>query len=97
MTGPTVFALAGIALFCLGLRGLITCSHMLRNVLAVNVMSSGVFLILIANSKLGDPVPEAMVITGIVVAVATSALALNIMLEIADSTGSTDLKAVDKE
>ena len=54
---------------------------LLRKVLALNVMGSGVFLLLIAAAYRGpdaapDPVPHALVLTGIVVAVSATALAL---------------------
>jgi len=50
-------------------------------VLALNVMGAGVFLVLIAVAYRGagtpaDPVPHALVLTGIVVAVSATALAL---------------------
>jgi multicomponent Na+:H+ antiporter subunit C len=85
------FALAGIALFCIGLRALILREHLLRKVLAVNVMGSGTFLVLVAPAAPGDPVPQAMVITGIVVAVSASALALNLMLKVRAAMGQPRL------
>ena len=85
------FALAGIALFGIGLRALILREHLLRKVLAVNLMGSGTFLVLVAPAAPGDPVPQAMVITGIVVAVSASALALNLMLKVRAATGRAAL------
>jgi multicomponent Na+:H+ antiporter subunit C len=68
-------------LMALGLRGVLVRAHLIRQVLALNVMGSGVFLILIALAYRGigaapDPVPHALVLTGIVVAVSATALAL---------------------
>jgi multicomponent Na+:H+ antiporter subunit C len=77
-----IYSLGGVALFIMGLFALIACSHPLRKILAVNVMATGVFLILIATAykqaDIGeiDPVPHAMVLTGIVVSVSITALAL---------------------
>jgi multicomponent Na+:H+ antiporter subunit C len=76
-----VFALAGAALFAVGLHGLTTRPHLLHKVLAFNVMGNGVFLLLVTlapRTEEGspDPVPQAMVLTGIVVAVSATALAL---------------------
>jgi multicomponent Na+:H+ antiporter subunit C len=50
---------------------------------AINVMGAGVFLLLIAVAYRGpglapDPVPHALVVTGIVVAVSATALALGL-------------------
>jgi multicomponent Na+:H+ antiporter subunit C len=74
------YALTGVALFAIGLVGLIVCGHVIRRLIGVNVMGSGVFLLLVAASGRGagdpDPVPHAMVLTGIVVAISATALAL---------------------
>ncbi len=66
--------------------------HLLRKILAINVMGSGVFLVLAAMATrdgiaIPDPVPHAMIITGIVVAVAATALALVLMLKLTAETG----------
>jgi multicomponent Na+:H+ antiporter subunit C len=79
-------------LFTLGLYALIVHAHLLRKILAINVMGSGVFLVLVAlggrsPGALPDPVPHAMVITGIVVAVSATALALALMLRVQAKTG----------
>jgi multicomponent Na+:H+ antiporter subunit C len=82
MTTTLLYSLTGLTLFVMGLFTLISHSHPLRKILAVNVMSTGVFLILVASAykPLGqgeiDPVPHAMVLTGIVVSVSVTALAL---------------------
>lgn len=54
-------------------------THALRRILAFNLMGSGAFLVLVGLAQRDggvDPVPQAMVLTGIVVAVAATALAL---------------------
>ena len=81
MTAPVLYALVGVALFCMALFGVIASEHVLRRIIAVNVMCSGVFLVLVALARRApgpapDPVPHAMVITGIVVAVSATALAI---------------------
>jgi multicomponent Na+:H+ antiporter subunit C len=81
VTTPVLYALVGVALFSLGVGGLITAPHLLRKVLAFNIAGSGVFLFLAAMAArtpgpFPDPVPHAMVLTGIVVAVSATALAL---------------------
>ncbi len=77
---------SGIALFGIGLCGLIIAAHILRKILAVNIMGIGVFMVLVATADNAagapDPVPHAMVLTGIVVAVAGSALALSLVSRI---------------
>jgi len=90
------FALAGAALFGLGLHALLVRPRMLRKVLAVNVAGTGVFLILVAAAHRSagppDPVPHALVLTGIVVAVSATALALALIrrLQSAGDDGGGD-------
>ncbi len=96
MSVPLLYALVGIGLFCLGFYALIVHNHLLRKILAINVMGSGVFLVLVALARRGgeippDPVPHAMVITGIVVAVSATALALGLMLKVKAATGRAAL------
>ena len=96
MNSMQLFALVGVALFCIGLYALIVYAHLLRKILAINVMGSGVFLVLATladrtGDTAPDPVPHAMVITGIVVAVATTAFALVLMLKVAEKTGRAEL------
>ena len=91
-----LYALVGVGLFCLGLYALIVHAHLLRKILAINVMGSGVFLVLVALAKrtgnaVPDPVPHAMVITGIVVAVSATAFALMLMLRVVAETGQAEL------
>lgn len=79
MSSGLLYALTGIALFVLGLAGVIVLRAALRRILAFNLMGSGAFLTLVGLAQRGgvvDPVPHAMVLTGIVVAVAATALAL---------------------
>jgi multicomponent Na+:H+ antiporter subunit C len=76
-----IYGLTGIVLFALGIRALLLQAELLRRVLAVNIMGTGVFMLLITVGYHGrelppDPVPHALVLTGIVVAVSATALAL---------------------
>jgi len=96
MSIASLYALVGVGLFSLGLHAVIVYDHLLRKILAINVMGSGVFLVLISLAGRGgnsapDPVPHAMVITGIVVAVSATALALSLMLRVAAATGRAEL------
>ena len=76
-----LYGLTGVLLIALGLRSALLQPEILRKILAINVMSVGVFLILITTAYRGpdiaaDPVPHALVLTGIVVAVSATALGL---------------------
>ncbi len=81
-----LYSAMGIALFGIGLGGLIIAAHIIRKILAINIMGIGVFMLLVATADNAagapDPVPHAMVLTGIVVAVAGTALALSLISRI---------------
>jgi multicomponent Na+:H+ antiporter subunit C len=71
----------GLLLFLLGVWSFLTHEPLWRKLIALNVMGAGVFHILVAVAYRGiesppDPVPHALVLTGIVVAVSATALAL---------------------
>ena len=92
----TLYGLCGAALVGLGLYGLIASSHLIRLVLGFNILGSGIFLLfgsLTARhpSLAVDPVPQAMVITGIVVALAGSALALALTGRLYEESGRPSL------
>lgn len=94
MSSALLFAGAGIGLLLIGAWALVLRAHLIRKVLAINVMGSGVFLVLVGAGAMGgevDPVPQAMVITGIVVAISATALALALVLRIANATGKPAL------
>lgn len=79
-----LYLIAGAGLFVLGAFYAFASRERLRKVLAVNVMGNGVFLVLLTHAwPVGvdgagpDPVPHALVLTGIVVAAAATGLALS--------------------
>ena len=82
MTAPDMlYALTGIAIFALGLGAAIVRSSLLGRILAINICGAGVFMIFVAIAYRGpgqapDALPHALVLTGIVVAVSATALAL---------------------
>ncbi|MGR8918771.1 MAG: NADH-quinone oxidoreductase subunit K [Gammaproteobacteria bacterium] len=79
MSAALLYAFVGSALFGLGLAATLLLDEPLRRILALNVMGSGAFLLFVGLAQRDgavDPVPQAMVLTGIVVAVAATALAL---------------------
>ena len=96
MSAAFFYALVGVGLFSLGLYALIVHVHLLRKILAINVMGSGIFLVLVALARRTgeaqpDAVPHAMVITGIVIAVSATALALTLMSRLTAETGCAKL------
>ena len=95
MTAPLLYSAGGVVLFVIGLWALIVRRHLVRRILAFNVMGSGVFLVLVsgaARTEPPDPVPHALVLTGIVVAVSATAFALGLARRLHADTGSTALE-----
>lgn len=80
MAAWLVYSLVGIGLFVLGLRAVVLHTTLLRRLIAANVMGSGVLLLLVALAQRGDgspdPLPHALVLTGLVVAVSVTGLAV---------------------
>ena len=98
MSAADLYGLAGAALVGLGLYGLVLHPAILRKILAVNLLGAGIFLLFGVVARRGavpglgsDPVPQAMVITGIVVAFAATAIAVALLLRLATATGSDTL------
>ena len=94
MTSGLMFALAGAALFAMGVAGVVLIEHLLRCIVAFNLMGSGAFLVMVGlaqRNDVADPVPQAMVLTGIVVAVAATALALALVRRLHVLTGKLEL------
>lgn len=76
----SVYAAAGILLFFIGLYALLFRRQLLSKILAANIMGSGVFLVFIGlaekPAQSTDPVPQAMVLTGIIVTLCFTAAAI---------------------
>ncbi len=90
MTGSIILALAGAGLVGLGLYGVIMRENALHRILAFNVLGGGIFIVFGFAARRGagagfaaDPVPQALVITGIVVAFSATALATAIVVRLA--------------
>jgi multicomponent Na+:H+ antiporter subunit C len=91
MSAATLGGLVGAALVGLGLYGLIVNPQPLRKILALNLI--GIARRGAGAGFPGDPVPQAMVIAGIVVAFAASALAVALILRLHEETGQVVLEA----
>jgi multicomponent Na+:H+ antiporter subunit C len=87
---------AGSVLVALGLGALLLASALMRKLLAFNVMGGGVFLLLLALASrtpqgVADPIAQALVLTGIVVAIAATALGLLLTRRYHAVTGRSEL------
>jgi multicomponent Na+:H+ antiporter subunit C len=89
MTSATLFGLCAAVLVGVGLFGLITQPDHLRKIIAFNLLGGGIFLLFGVVARRGaaagfdgDPVPQAMVITGLVVAFSATGLAVALTLRL---------------
>lgn len=88
MSGLYIFSAVAVIAVCL--HALIVRAHLLRKLLALNMLGSGVFLLLAGVSARGgstDPIPHAMILTGIVVAVGVTAFALALVRRLYEESG----------
>jgi len=96
-----IFVLAASVVFGIGVWGLLIAEHLLRKLLALNVMSSSVFIIMLVVAGGGgngpDPVAQALILTGIVIAVAATAFALALMISIYRETGRASITGKDDD
>lgn len=86
-----LFGLCGAALVGIGLYAIVTHPGLLRRIVGCNILGAGIFLIFGAVARRGggagfeaDPVPQALVITGIVVAFSASALAVALLKRLSE-------------
>lgn len=100
MNPATLFGLCAAGLVALGVYGLIVNPRPLRKILAFNLIGNGVFLLCAVIARRGaapgfggDPIPQALLITAIVVAFAASALAVALLLRLHDEAGSVSLSS----
>lgn len=98
---------AFMILFCIGLHMLVVKSNLLKKLLGLNVMETAVFAFIITSGMVegGDPpmlvagtsppfanpIPQAMVLTGIVVAVSVTAVALALIVQIHAHYGTIEV------
>lgn len=96
----TLFGLCAAVAAGLGLYGLIAHPQPLRKILGFNLLGSSAFLFfgIVARRGAaagfgGDPVPQALVITGLVVAFAATALAVALLVRLFQASGAATLRS----
>lgn len=99
MSQSFIYSACAISLFCIGLLGFMLLTDVIRKVLSINIMGIGIFMLLVATSAMApgsiDPIPQAMVLTGIVVAAAGSALMLQLAIQIDQQLKVTKVEVKD--
>lgn len=96
-----LFGLCGAALVGIGLFSVVTHPGLLRRIVGCNIVGAGIFLVFGAVARRGgaagfaaDPVPQALVITGIVVAFSASALAVALLKRLAEPAVEAGMEEV---
>lgn len=94
-----VWLVVAAGLVGLGVYGVLVAGHLLRKLLALNLLGAAVFLVMVVLGShvhgTPDPVTQAMVLTGIVVAVSASAFGLALLLALYRASGEAVLDAED--
>jgi multicomponent Na+:H+ antiporter subunit C len=75
----SLFTIAGVAIFILGLMGVILQKGFVHKLVSLNIFTSGIFLIFIATTiyeQKADSLATALVLTGLVVTLGSTAFAL---------------------
>jgi NADH-quinone oxidoreductase subunit K/multicomponent Na+:H+ antiporter subunit C len=107
----TAFIISGLAIVFIGIFGLLTRRNLIRLLLSLNILATGVNLFLIAvgyaekadtpiitgevragAASFTDPLPQALVLTAIVIGLGTTAVGLALTLRHYRRTGSLALQ-----
>lgn len=97
---------AFVTLFCIGLHTLVARPNLLKKLLGLNIMETAVFAFIVTSGMVdqgaapivdgraagpfASPLPQALILTGIVVAVSITALALALIIEIYRQCGTIE-------
>ena len=100
------YYLVAVILFVIGMHTMLTHSNMIKKVIAMNIMDASVFLLFVAVGYVQggrppiiregvellyvNPLPGALILTGIVVAVSVTAYALSLVIKIYRYYGTVD-------
>lgn len=93
-----LFLLTAASLVAIGVYGFIIGPEPLRRILALNIISAGIFMLMVvlayrtsgsgATELAADPVLQALVLTGLVVAVSATAFALALLARLEQSSSA---------
>lgn len=102
MSSVSPFLLAGAFLIVCGLYHFVVLESIFRKLLALNILGTGVFMIMISlaarsSTSVPDPVPHAMVLTGIVVSLCGTAVGLKLLCRLHALTGHDRLLPSPKD
>jgi len=104
--------LGGVALFIIGLHTVVTHKNLIKRVMGINIMATGIFLFFIAIGNVTggvppivvdgetpvfiNPMPSVLILTGIVVSVSITVYALSLVIRIYQTYGTIDQEEIVK-
>ncbi len=103
--------IGAIALFIIGLRIVVLHSNLIKRIMGINVMGTGVFLFFVAIGNvtggaapiIGDnpttyinPLPSVFILTGIVVVVSITVYSLSLIIRIYENYNTIDQKELSR-
>ncbi|MBK1646304.1 sodium:proton antiporter [Thiocapsa imhoffii] len=107
-----LYAVGSMALFSIGLYGLLTRRHLLKIFMSLAIMEMAVYLLfiglttqpgrtapilsdgLVEFAGTADPVPQALTLTALVIALAVLALGVSMSIRYHQLTGTTDVETM---
>ncbi len=104
--------IGALLIFLAGLYMVVMNTHIIKRILGINVMGAGVFYFLVAMGNVDggvppivgeeavlmvNPLPSAMILTGIVVVVSITVYSLSLALKIYQHYGTLDQKVIIQE
>lgn len=108
LNGETV----GIILFFIGLYGICARQNMVKTIISIGIMQTAIILYFVASNFetgmrppigtaapgiMADPLPQALMITAIVIGVAVTAVSLTMFITLYHKYGTTNWKKVVKK
>lgn len=101
------------AVFAIGVYGAITCRHLIKVLIGLNLMEAAAIMLLVHTgyvpgaeapivthgrpAVMVDPLPQALALTAIVIGAATTAIVLTLAIGIYRHTGTLDIRAIVRD
>ena len=100
-----------IVLFLLGIWGLLGKDNLIKKVIALNIINSAIIILFVYLGSLSgttapimlkgiadivDPLPQALMLTAIVIGISVTALALTLISKIYRHFGTLDIRRIEK-
>lgn len=105
-----MYFVVAIILFIIGFHTMLTHSNMIKKVIGMNVMDTAIFLFFVSTGYVSggvapiiepgvdqvyiNPLPTALILTGIVVAVSVTAFALSLIVKLYEHYGTIDAEEI---